>query len=86
VARGSSADVAARPVPAMPGRLPRRSGREVQAAVYAVLRLLQKHEGGLRAEEIRARLGIPVNAMPRVLKEGLATKKLTSKGPNSSAA
>jgi hypothetical protein len=35
---------------------------------------------GLRAEQIRAALKLDVREMPRVLKEGLVTKNLTSKG------
>jgi hypothetical protein len=35
---------------------------------------------GLRAEEIRKQLGLDVREVPRVLKEGLRTKKLKAKG------
>ncbi len=42
--------------------------------------LLKKNKEGLRAEEIRSSLGMLAKEMPRILKEGLATKKLTSKG------
>jgi hypothetical protein len=35
---------------------------------------------GLRAEEIRKTLGLDVREVSRVLKEGLRTKKLKSKG------
>jgi hypothetical protein len=35
---------------------------------------------GLRAEEIRKTLRLDVREVPRVLKEGLRTKKLKSKG------
>jgi hypothetical protein len=34
----------------------------------------------MRAEEIRSMLGMQAREMPRILKEGLAKKKLTSKG------
>ena len=33
-----------------------------------------------RAEEIRSKLGMQAKEMPRILKQGLAAKKLTSKG------
>jgi hypothetical protein len=41
---------------------------------------VKKHRGGLRAEQIRAELGMLPKEMPRVLKDGLAARKLTSKG------
>jgi hypothetical protein len=34
----------------------------------------------MRAEEIRSKLGMESKEMPRILKEGLAKKKLTAKG------
>jgi hypothetical protein len=34
----------------------------------------------MRAEQIRSTLGLQAKEMPRILKEGLSTKKLTSKG------
>ncbi len=45
-----------------------------------VIGLVKKHKGGLRAEEIRANLGMLPKEMPRILKEGVATKKLSTKG------
>jgi hypothetical protein len=62
------------------GRLPRRSADEIQAALDKIVGLLKKHKDGLRAEEIRSNLGMLAKEMPRILKEGLSTKKLTSKG------
>ena len=62
------------------GRLRRRSAGEITAAVDKIATLLKKHKSGLRAEEIRVNLGMISKEMPRILKEGLATKKLTSKG------
>jgi len=62
------------------GRLPRRSADEIQAALDKIVALLKKNKEGLRAEEIRSNLGMLAKEMPRILKEGLATKKLTSKG------
>jgi len=41
---------------------------------------VRKSKDGLRAEEIRTGLGMQAKEIPRVLKEGLATKKLKSKG------
>lgn len=42
--------------------------------------LVKKHGDGLRAEQIRAELGMQAKELPRVLKEGLASRKLRSKG------
>ena len=62
------------------GRLPRRSVEEIAAALEEIVALVSKHNDGLRAEEIRVKLGMQAKEIPRVLKEGLATKKLKSKG------
>jgi hypothetical protein len=62
------------------GRLPRRSAEDIKATLDKVHGLLKASKGGLRAEQIRAALKLDVREMPRVLKEGLATKKLSSKG------
>jgi Fic family protein len=42
--------------------------------------LVKKSKAGLRAEEIRATLKMQSKEMPRILKEGLSTKVLKSKG------
>jgi hypothetical protein len=42
--------------------------------------LVKKSKDGLRAEEIRQKLGLESKEMPRVLKEGLATKMLSKRG------
>jgi hypothetical protein len=62
------------------GRLPRRSAGEIRAALDGIVGLLRRHKEGLRAEEIRTQLGMQAKEMPRILKEGLSLKKLTSKG------
>jgi hypothetical protein len=62
------------------GRLPRRSVEEIAAALDEIVALVGKHKNGLRAEEIRKALELDVREVPRVLKEGLATKKLQAKG------
>jgi hypothetical protein len=61
-------------------RLARRSADEIQATLDKIVALLKKHKDGLRAEEIRSNLDMLAKEMPRILKEGLSTKKLTSKG------
>jgi hypothetical protein len=65
---------------ATPGRLPRRSPAEIAKALAKVVALVKSDSGGLRAEQIRERLGMESKEMPRVLKEGLAKKVLKSKG------
>jgi hypothetical protein len=84
---------AARPEPAAPraprasrpsssggGRLPRRSAEDIAEILDSVVALVKKHGDGLRAEQIRAELGMQAKELPRVLKEGLASRKLRSKG------
>jgi hypothetical protein len=62
------------------GRLARRSPEQIAAALSKVVALVKTKKEGLRAEEIRAALGMQSKEMPRVLKEGLDKKKLRSKG------
>jgi hypothetical protein len=62
------------------GRLRRRSEDEIQAILAKVVLLVKTHKEGMRAEEIRVKLGLLPKEMPRILKQGIATKKLTSKG------
>jgi hypothetical protein len=62
------------------GRLPRRSAEEIQELLGKVVGLVKKQKDGLRAEEIRANLGMLPKEMPRILKAGVATKKLAIKG------
>jgi hypothetical protein len=62
------------------GRLQRRSPEDIAKALDEVVALVKKNNGGLRAEQIRKTLKMQSKEMPRVLKEGLAKKKLKSKG------
>jgi hypothetical protein len=62
------------------GRLRRRSAEEIVGVLDGIVALLKKNRSGLRAEQIRAELGLQAKEMPRVLKEGLSTQKLKSKG------
>lgn len=62
------------------GRLARRSAAEIARALDAVIILVRKNKQGLRSEEIRKALKLDVREVPRVLKEGLAKKKLKSRG------
>jgi hypothetical protein len=62
------------------GRLKRRSAEDIAEALERVVSLVKKHKAGLRAEQIREQLRMQSKEMPRVLKEGLAKKKLKAKG------
>ncbi len=62
------------------GRLPRRSPDEIAKTLDKIVLLVKTQKNGLRAEEIRSKLGMQAKEMPRILKQGLAAKKLTSKG------
>ncbi len=63
-----------------PGRLPRRSPEDITKALDQVVALVKTKKTGLRAEQIRTALKMQSKEMPRVLKEGLAKKKLKAKG------
>jgi hypothetical protein len=62
------------------GRLARRSPEQIAKAVDQVVALVKKSKTGLRAEEIKKALGLDVREVPRILKTGVATKKLRAKG------
>ena len=62
------------------GRLHRRTPEEIANALGQVISLVKKHKTGLRAERIRSELGLQAKEMPRILKDGLASKTLRSKG------
>ena len=62
------------------GRLPRRSAEEIEAVLGKIVLLVKTHKEGMRAEEIRTAFGMGAKEMPRILKEGVRTKKLATKG------
>jgi hypothetical protein len=62
------------------GRLPRRSAEEIAKTLDKIILLVKTQKNGLRAEEIRTKLGMQAKEMPRILKEGLSKRKLVSKG------
>lgn len=63
------------------GRLPRRSHEEIEATLAKVIAAVKATKAkGLRAEEIREALDLDRREVPRVLKEGLKTKRLRVKG------
>jgi hypothetical protein len=63
------------------GRLPRRTSEEIAVALEGIVGLLKKKSDGMRAEAIRVELGMQAKEMPRVLKQGLVSKKLKAKAP-----
>jgi hypothetical protein len=69
-----------RPTPAKSGRLKRRSPEEIAKALDGVVLLVKSSREGLRSEQIREALGMDRKEMPRVLKEGLAKRRLRAKG------
>jgi hypothetical protein len=77
---GGHPDPLSVPKKGKPGRLRRRSDEDIQAGLNKIVLLVKTHKEGMRAEEIRAKLGMLQKEMPRILKEGIAKKKLTSKG------
>jgi len=62
------------------GRLRRRSQTDINAVVTKVVALLKSHKKGLRAEEIRAKLGLDRREIPRPLAEALKKKLVSKKG------
>ena len=63
------------------GRLARRTQEQIEATLAKVVAAVKATRGkGLRAEEIRKSLGLDVREVPRVLKEGLKSRKLKAKG------
>jgi hypothetical protein len=78
VAAISTTGVARRPRAS--GRLPRRSSTDIAKELQRVVALVGTNRSGLRAEQIRDRLGMQSRELPRILKEGLSTRTLKSKG------
>ncbi|MGD0674941.1 MAG: hypothetical protein ABSC94_05945 [Polyangiaceae bacterium] len=66
--------------PSASGRLPRRSSEDILELLNQIVAVVKKSKTGLRAEQIRSELSLQSKELPRVLKEGLALKKLKSKG------
>jgi len=62
------------------GRLARRTPEQIKEALSKIVSLVKKAKTGMRAEDIRKELDLLPKEMPRLLKEGLKTKALKSKG------
>ena len=62
------------------GRLKRRSAEDIGKILDDVVSLVKSKKDGMRAEEIRTSLGLQSKELPRVLKEGLSSKRLRKSG------
>lgn len=62
------------------GRLARRSIADIEKTLDLVVALVKKSKTGMRAEDIRRQIGLDVREVPRVLKQGLKTKRLKATG------
>jgi hypothetical protein len=62
------------------GRLKRRSSEDIGQVLDQVVGLVKKNKDGLRAEQIRTELNLQAKELPRVLKEGLRSKRLRKAG------
>jgi hypothetical protein len=77
---GAQPEPVATPKKGKGGRLARRTPAEIDALLGKIILLVKTQKNGLRAEEIRSKLGLEPKEMPRVLKQGISSKKLTTKG------
>jgi len=81
--RGESAvgaEMSPRARPGRGGRLARRSSGDIAHVIESIVGLLQQNPRGLRAEQIRSKLGLEAKELPRPLREGLEARKLTKVG------
>jgi len=62
------------------GKRIRRSMDDILSTLDDVVKVVGSAKNGLRAEEIREKLDLEAKQLPRVLKEGLSTKRLAKKG------
>ena len=62
------------------GRLGRRSAGDISALVDRIVSILQASSGGLRAEQIRAELGLEAKELPRPLGEALESGRISKTG------
>lgn len=62
------------------GRLKRRNSDDIGQVLDQIVALVKSSRDGLRAEQIRAELGLQSKELPRVLKAGLSAKRLRKTG------
>ena len=61
-------------------RLKRRSHDDIEKVLGEIVSLVENSPRGMRAEQIRSELGMQAKELPRVLGEGLATRRLRKRG------
>jgi hypothetical protein len=62
------------------GRLKRRTPEDIAQVIEHIVSLLRANANGLRAEEIRAKLGLSAAELPRPINEALASRTITKTG------
>lgn len=62
------------------GRLPRRSADDIARVVESIIGLLRQSPNGLRAEQIREKLGLQAKELPRPLSEALESGRVAKSG------
>lgn len=62
------------------GRLGRRTADDIGRMIDGIVDLLSKNGGGMRAEQIRAALGVEAKELPRPLADALAAGRITKTG------
>jgi hypothetical protein len=80
--RATRAAAPPRPAPtkSKAGRLARRAPEDIAKTLTSIVSLLKTKKAGLRSEQLRAALKLDKREMPRVLGDGLKSKKLKSRG------
>ena len=78
--RGRPAGTSRRTTGGGGGKRIRRSMDDIVSTLDEVVKVVGSAKNGLRAEEIREKLDLEAKQLPRVLKEGLSTKRLSKKG------
>lgn len=78
--RGRPAGVAVGAAAGRGRRLRRRSQGDINAVVQKIVALLKTNKKGLRAEDIRVKLGLDRREIPRPLAEALSKKLVSKKG------
>ncbi len=79
-AAGDGAHAAPRARRVRGGRLARRSSGDIAHVIDSIVGLLHQNPRGLRAEQIRSKLGLEAKELPRPLRAGLEAGKLTKVG------
>jgi hypothetical protein len=62
------------------GRLGRRTTNDIAAVVERIVKLLEAHPEGLRAEELRRSLDLEAKELPRPISDALAAYKISKQG------